>query len=98
MGTASRRWQGARTVRLLAVAVLVMVLVAMLAAVVGTASPADGQRVGVIVRAEPGALVAAARQVARLGGQIGRQLRVINGFTAQVPAGQVGRLSAGPGV
>jgi serine protease AprX len=97
MGTASRR-QGARTIRLLAVAVLAALLVAMLPAVVGTASPADGRTVGVIVRAEPGELVAAARQVERLGGRVGRQLRVINGFSAVVPSPAMGQLAASPGV
>ena len=34
----------------------------------------------------------AAREVERFGGRLGRRLRVINGFTTRVPAGQVGRL------
>lgn len=51
-----------------------------------------------IVRAEPGDLATAAREVERLGGQVGRQLRVINGFTAQLPPGQVDRLAGSPGV
>ena len=40
----------------------------------------------------------AAREVERLGGQVGRQLRVINGFTAQLPPGQVDRLASSPGI
>jgi serine protease AprX len=53
--------------------------------------------VSVIVQARPGALVAAAREVERFGGRAGRRLQVINGFTAQLPAGQVARLSLATG-
>jgi serine protease AprX len=98
MGPAGLGALGARTSRLLAVAVLAVVLVALLPPAAGTASSAGDGRVSVIVRAEPGALAVAAREVDRLGGQVGRQLRVINGFTALVPAGQVGRLHGSPAV
>jgi hypothetical protein len=89
---------GGRGVRWLAVAVLAVV-VAMLPPVAGPASSAaDGRLVTVIVQARPGGLAAAAHQVERFGGQVGRQLSIINGFSARVPAGQVGRLQGSPAV
>ena len=99
MGTGALAALGGRRIKLLAVAVLATVVVAMLPTVAGEASsPADGRLVSVIVQAEPGALVAAARQVERFGGQVGRQFQVINGFSASVPASSVGRLSTAPAV
>ena len=90
---------GGTRIKLLAVVMLAVVVVAMLPPTAGTASSAaTGQPVGVIVQARPGALEAAAREVERLGGQVGRQLSVINGFSAQLPAGQVARLSGGSAV
>ena len=75
------------------VAVLaVVVVVAMLARWRGPSVPSGDGLVSVIVQARPGGLQVAAREVERFGGRLGRQLRVINGFTARVPAGQVGRL------
>jgi hypothetical protein len=83
---------GRRTARLLAVAVLVTMVVALLPPVSGTGGSAtDGQPIGVIVQARPGGLGTAARQVQDLGGRVGRQLQVINGFSAVVPLGAVGR-------
>ena len=88
---------GGSWLRRLAVAVLVVVVLAVVPPVAGAASSAaGGQPVGVIVQAEPGAVAAAARQIQDLGGRVGRQLGVINGFTALVPAGQVGRLQRSP--
>jgi serine protease AprX len=52
----------------------------------------------VIVQAQPGAAAQAAGQVERFGGQVGRWLPVIGGFTAELPSGQVRRLSAAPEV
>ena len=99
MGVAALRGLGSRGTRWLAVAVLAAVVVAMLPPVAGLASsPADGRLVSVIVQARPGALVAAARQVEQVGGQVGRQLQVINGFSARMPAGQVSRLEGSPAV
>jgi serine protease AprX len=90
---------GGRTIRLLAAAVLVATVVAMLPPVVGgPARATDAGPVSVIVRAEPGALAVAAREVERLGGEVGRQLRVINGFTAQLPTSQVDRLAGSSGI
>jgi serine protease AprX len=98
MGATTLGAVGSRRVRWLAVAVLTAVVVA-LAPAAGTASMAAGGRpVSVIVQARPGAVAAAARQLQALGGQVGRELRVINGFTALVPAGQVDRLQQSPAV
>jgi serine protease AprX len=98
MGAGTSGAWGGRTIRLLALVVLVLVA-AMLPAVADEAPlAADGQPVSVIVRAEPGALEAAARQVERFGGQVGRQLGVINGFSARVPADAVERLTESSGI
>jgi serine protease AprX len=86
-----------RAVRWLAVAVLAVVLVALVPPAAGPASSAGGRR-SVIVQAEPGSLTMAAREVERLGGRVGRQLQVINGFSAVVPPGAVGRLAGSPAV
>jgi serine protease AprX len=94
MGARALGALGGRGVRWVAAAVLTAVVVAMLPPADGTAS----RPVSVIVQARPGAVAAAARQTEELGGQVGRQLRVINGFTALVPAGQVGRLQGSPAV
>jgi subtilisin family serine protease len=99
MGASALGVLGGRTIRVLAVAVLAVVVVAMLPPVAGSAgSAADGRPVGVIVQAEPGAVRAAARLVQDLGGRVGRQLKVINGFSASVPASQVEQLRGSPGV
>ena len=83
----------------LAMVVLAVMGMAMLPPVAGTAGSATGDpSVSVIVQAEPGRLEAAAWQVVRFGGQVGRQLSVINGFSARLPAGQVGRLAESPAV
>lgn len=57
------------------------------------AGPADG-RVPVIVREAPGAGGEAEALVQRLGGTVGRQLGIIGGFAAAVPASALGRLRA----
>jgi serine protease AprX len=98
MGTAGLGVLGGRRTRLLAVAVLAAVLVALLPPAAGTASSAGDGRRSVIVQATPGAVASAARLVDQVGGQVGRHLRVINGFTAVVPAGQVDRLQRSPAV
>jgi serine protease AprX len=90
---------GGTRIRLLMVAVLVTVVVAMLPPVAGpVSSSADSRPVSVIVQVEPGGLVAAAQQVERFGGRVGRQLPIINGFSASVPASQVVRLTQSPQV
>ena len=91
--------RGGRSIRLLAVAVLATVVVAMLPPVAGAASSAaDGRSVGVIVQTHPDALAATARLVERLRGRVGRQLAVINGFSARLPAAQLQPLATAPGV
>jgi serine protease AprX len=90
---------GGRGVRWLAVAVVMAVVVALLPPVAGRAGSAgEGRLVSVIVQAEPGVVAGAAGAVARLGGRVGRQLKVINGFSAVVPSPAMGQLAASPGV
>jgi serine protease AprX len=98
MGTAGLGAFGGRRSRLLAVTVLAAVLVALLSPAAGTAGSAGDGRRSVIVQARTGAVVSAARLVTQVGGQVGRRLGVINGFTALVPAGQVERLERSPAV
>jgi len=52
----------------------------------------------VIVQVQPAARAAAHTLVARLGGTVGRQLDIVNGFAASVPASSVGRLGSAAGV
>jgi serine protease AprX len=52
----------------------------------------------VIVRASAGHLVVVERSVQLLGGKVGTQLAIINGFVAQLSAAAVGQLGAQPGV
>ena len=103
----ARGWHGLRAptaangppVRLVAVAVLVAVVVAVVPLAAGTGGlPAAGGSVGVIVQTRPAALAATAGLVQRLGGQLGRQLGIINGFSARLPADQLTRLQGSPGV
>jgi len=90
---------GGRSIRLVAMAALAAVVIAVLPPAAGTAGPAtDARLVSVIVQAEPGASVPAARQVERFGGRVGRQLAIIGGFKAAVPASAVGRLTESPGI
>jgi serine protease AprX len=98
MGTGAFGVLGGKRIRLLAVAVVAVVVVAMVPPVAGPAGSPGGGLVSVIVQARPGALVAAARQVEQVGGQVGRQLEVINGFSARVPGGLVGRVQGSPAV
>ncbi len=57
-----------------------------------------GPMASVIVRAVPGAEASVERAVGKLGGRIGRQLGIINGFTAKVPAHRVPSLTRNAGV
>ena len=52
----------------------------------------------VIVQVQPAARAGAQTLVARLGGTVGRQLDIVNGFAASVPASSVGRLGSAAGV
>jgi subtilisin family serine protease len=54
--------------------------------------------VSVIVRARPGAATRLKRDVIRLGGTVGRDLAIIDGFSAKVPARALPRLRALPGI
>lgn len=81
-----------RTGRFVAMAAAASVLVGMLAPVAASAAPSGSD--AVIVRARPGALDAAAADVTALGGHVGRQLSIIDGFAATVPADRVAALRA----
>src|SRR5437763_443421 len=64
-------------------------------------STAAGPReslVSVIVESLPGAVDDAGRAVAALGGRIERPLAIIDGFVAELPAGNVAALRTAPGV
>src|SRR5215216_2911215 len=61
------------------------------------ASPA-GPETAVIVRHRAGAEALAERSVEQLGGEVGRDLDLIDSFTAEVPADAVARLEDAPGV
>jgi serine protease AprX len=61
-----------------------------------TASAAD--QVPVVVRGTPGSGGAAQQAVEQFGGTVGRQLGVINGFSATVPVDRLAALRAVPGV
>jgi serine protease AprX len=99
MGIAASGTLGGGTVRRLGVALLVAAVVVAGMLVPARAAGGSGNgRLPVIVQATPGAAASAARLVEQVGGQVGRPLQVINGFTALVPAGQVGRLQRSPAV
>ena len=66
------------------------------AATTTTASSAD--QLSVIVRESDGAGNAPERAVAAFGGTVGRELDILGGFTAQVPADRLDALRAVPGV
>src|SRR5918998_1358301 len=86
----------ARRAMTVGVATLVAAGVAGPASAATTASAAeDGS---VIVREVAGAGDAAEQAVARFGGTVGKQLDILGGFTAKVPADRVGLLRAVPGV
>ncbi len=61
------------------------------------AAPASADA-SVIVRHRAGAEAVAERSVERLGGEVGRDLDLIDSFTAELPADAVARLRAAPGV
>jgi serine protease AprX len=67
-------------------------------AVAEAATPSAAPPVQVVVREDPGAGAVAQQAVARLGGSVGRELKLINGFTASVPADRLAVLRAVPGV
>jgi serine protease AprX len=67
-------------------------------AVAQTATPSAAAPVPVVVREASGAGGAAQQAVSHLGGSVGRELGLINGFTATVPADRLDALRAVPGV
>jgi len=67
-------------------------------AVAEAATPSAAAPVQVVVRETPGAGAVAQQAVAHLGGSVGRELRLINGFTARVPADRLDALRSVPGV
>src|SRR4051812_43259948 len=71
--------------------------VPVLGAVAAGATPV-GPEASVIVRHRAGAEAVAERSVEQLGGDVGRELELIDSFTAEVPADAVARLRTAPGV
>ena len=67
-------------------------------AVAQAATPSAAAPVQVLVREAPGAGGAAQQAVNHLGGSVGRELKLINGFSATVPADRLDALRAVPGV
>ena len=57
-----------------------------------------GPPASVVVMGLPGAAASAERALSSLGGRVLHRLGVINGFSAVMPAGNVGRLASTPGV
>ena len=89
--TPPRRRQSARLVIGAALAALL--------ATAGTAAPTHAASAqDVVVRESAGAGSAPERAVARLGGRVVRQLPLIDGFTARIPAGATAGLRASDGV
>ena len=62
------------------------------------ATPATQNRLPVIVRTTRGAAGAAEQAVIKLGGRVGRDLALVDGFVARVPEGAISELRAVPGV
>ena len=82
--------------------VAALILLAM-ALVIGPASVASsatvlGPLTPVIVREDAGAGDGPELLVERLGGSVGRQIRLIDAFVARVPAGGIAQLAAAPGI
>src|SRR5918992_433245 len=103
MGTlynrARARVSGARRIGSVAVALALAAVAVAVGTPAHAAAGGDGPLVGVIVRYEPGTGPAAAeRAVARLGGTPGRQLGIIDGFAALVPAEAIDRMRTTAGV
>jgi serine protease AprX len=63
-----------------------------------SATAASGAPEAVIVRGVPGAAGSVAAAVQRLGGTVGRQLHIIDGVSAKLPASKVAQLRATPGI
>ena len=90
---------GTRTFRLVALAVLTALTLAILPAGSGVGRGGqDARRVPVIVRTTPDAGSRVEALVGRLGGVVGRRIAIIDGFAATVPASSLARLQGAPGV
>ena len=76
----------------------VLVASILVLAPLGSGTSASAPDSSVIVQAAPNALAAAEQAVRHLGGSVGRSLPIVNGFVADIPADEVDRLSAMPGV
>ena len=79
-------------------ALLVGVFASASLAAVPAAPPAPQGMSAVIVHGEAGAMAQLERSVVRSGGTVIRELKIIEGFSATVPAAQLGALRALPGV
>ena len=64
----------------------------------GPATAAPGEGAPVVVRHTPAGGTEARALVRRLGGTVGRDLRIIDGFAAEVPAAALPRLRASAAV
>jgi subtilisin family serine protease len=91
-------WGHPKRGRHLKVAVAVIVPILLLAAPAASAPRPSGGMVSVIVREYAGAGDAAERTVRALGGSVGRHIRIIDGFAADVPKRAVGALRRLPQV
>ena len=90
---------GTRTFRLVALALLTALMLAILPAGSGVGRGGlDARRVSVIVRTTPDAGSRVEALVGRLGGVVGRRIAIIDGFAATVPASSLARLQGAPGV
>src|SRR5215218_9634751 len=68
-----------------------LLMLSLVGAEVAHAAP-ERERVRVVVGVEPGKARAAEQLVRRLGGDVGRRLPIVDGFTARVPASSIARL------
>ena len=99
MRTAASGSLGTRTFRLMALALLTALVIAILPTGAGAGrSGPDAGRVSVIVRTTPDAGSHVEAPVGRLGGVVGRRIAIIDGFAATVPASSLARLQGAPGV
>src|SRR5688572_24659878 len=78
-------WGHPKRGRYLKVAVAVLVPILLLAAPAASAPRPSGRTISVIVREHPRAGDAAERTVRALGGSVGRHIRIIDGFVADLP-------------
>ena len=88
-----------RTQRIITVAAATAVIAGIAAPATATAAtPGSAALVGVVVREAPGTAAGPERAVAAFGGTVVRELGVIGGFSAKLPADRVEALRGVPGV